>query len=201
MAAPFITRPNAQTLAVTDYDGVTSRPAPGDLAKLSAPLPPLLTAELDETELSLGLTAEVILLAALGRSIARTIGAGLVAVDRVGDDGLVHTVMLNCVTHRETDATAMLTTVLGALAAASQSDSVAGARGPVDVRFSVVATAAAANPDYAVELRIHRAEDELQLDWCYDTRRLLSSTVEELSEQFPLALIELTSEATPPFAR
>jgi hypothetical protein len=201
MAAPFIAKPIVQILAVTDYDGVTSRPAPEDLAKLSALLPPMLTAELDETELSLGLTAEVILLAALGRTIARTIGAGLVAVDRVGDDGVVHTVMLNCVTHRETDATAMLTIVLGALATASQPHSVAGAHGLVDVRFSVAAGAVSANPDYALELQIHRAEDEFQLDWGYDTRRLLPSTVEELSEQFPLALIELTSEAAPPFAR
>jgi hypothetical protein len=30
---------------------------------------------------------------------------------------------------------------------------------------------------------------------------LLPSTVQELSDQFPLALIELTSEAAPPFAR
>jgi hypothetical protein len=35
------------------------------------------------------------------------------------------------------------------------------------------------------------------MDWWYDARRLDAATVEELTEQFPLALIELTSEALP----
>ena len=36
----------------------------------------------------------------------------------------------------------------------------------------------------------------MQLDWWYDTRSFDAYTVEELAEQLPLALIELTSEAT-----
>ena len=41
------------------------------------------------------------------------------------------------------------------------------------------------------------ADGLVQLDWWYDTRSFDSYTVEELAEQFPLALIELTSEAMP----
>ena len=42
------------------------------------------------------------------------------------------------------------------------------------------------------------ADDLVQLDWWYDTRSFDRHTVEELAEQLPLALIELTSEAIPP---
>ena len=52
---------------------------------------------------------------------------------------------------------------------------------------------------HALELRAYRVDGLLHLDWWYDTRRLDRSTVEELTEQFPLALIELTSEAISPF--
>ena len=45
---------------------------------------------------------------------------------------------------------------------------------------------------------MYRTTDLLHLDWWYDTRRFYPSTVEELTEQFPLALIELTSDAIPP---
>ena len=37
----------------------------------------------------------------------------------------------------------------------------------------------------------------MQLDWWYDTRSFDAYTVEEFTEQLPLALIELTSEAMP----
>ena len=52
---------------------------------------------------------------------------------------------------------------------------------------------------------MHRADGLVQLDWWYDTRSFDAYTVEELAEQFPLALIEMTSEApaaarTPPMA-
>ena len=45
---------------------------------------------------------------------------------------------------------------------------------------------------------MYRADDVVQLDWWYDTRSFDPYTVEELAEQLPLALIELTSEAMPP---
>ena len=51
---------------------------------------------------------------------------------------------------------------------------------------------------HALELRVYRTAGVLHLDWWYDTRRFYPSTVEELTEQFPLALIELTSDALGP---
>ena len=53
---------------------------------------------------------------------------------------------------------------------------------------------------HALELRAYRADGLVQLDWWYDTRSFDAYTVEELTEQLPLALIELTSEAMPPAA-
>ena len=50
---------------------------------------------------------------------------------------------------------------------------------------------------HPLELRAYRADGLVQLDWWYDTRSFDSYTVEELTEQLPLALIELTSEAMP----
>jgi hypothetical protein len=52
---------------------------------------------------------------------------------------------------------------------------------------------------HALEVRVYRTGDDLvQTDWWYDTRRLDRYTVEEMTEQFPLALIDLTSDAVPP---
>ena len=42
------------------------------------------------------------------------------------------------------------------------------------------------------------ADGHVHMDWWYDTRRLDRYTVEEMTEQFPLALIDLTSDAVPP---
>lgn len=39
----------------------------------------------------------------------------------------------------------------------------------------------------------HSGDSHLRIDWAYDTRNFDRYTVEELSEQFPLALIEVTS--------
>jgi hypothetical protein len=43
----------------------------------------------------------------------------------------------------------------------------------------------------------YRADGELQMDWWFDGRRLDRCTVEELTTQFRLGLIGLTSEAVP----
>jgi hypothetical protein len=51
---------------------------------------------------------------------------------------------------------------------------------------------------HVLELRAYRDGDVIALDWWFDGRSFEPYTVQELSEQFPLALIELTSEATPP---
>ena len=51
---------------------------------------------------------------------------------------------------------------------------------------------------HVLELRAHRRGGVVVLDWWYDTRSFEPYTIEELAEQLPLTLIELTSEATAP---
>jgi hypothetical protein len=55
-----------------------------------------------------------------------------------------------------------------------------------------------AGSGHRLELRAYRTDGVLMLDWRYDTRSFEAYTIEELSEQFPFGLIELTSEATAP---
>ena len=76
------------TLRVADQD-VAEPPHADDLAKLSSVLTSELTSEVDEAQRSLRLATDVILLAALGRAIARTVGDGVVAVDLAGHGRLV----------------------------------------------------------------------------------------------------------------
>lgn len=175
------------TLQVADHD-VAGRP---DLAKLSAPLTPTLTAELDGAAQNLPVPAEAIVLAALGRTIARTIGEGAVAVDLAGRD---RAVSLPCASDRTTSATDMVAAVRRLLAAAPAEQCVA-VRPPSEICFSFDGETPAS--EHALELRAYRAGGVMQLDWCYDTHRFEPYTVEEFTEQFPLALIELTSEAIP----
>ncbi len=239
------------TLRPVDHD-IAERPHAADLAKLSAPLTRVLTIELDEAELSLGLATDEILLAALGRSIARTFGEGVASVDlaapgrsavmpdvdvhrTVGCFTPIYPVPVPCVSSRKASATAMLGAVHRALGAVPNCGIGYGllryiyaptamqlaVQPPSDVFFSYLGTVPAlpsseqrthADIDpampvrdsrpglgHALELRAYRVDGLLHLDWWYDTRRLDRSTVEELTEQFPLALIELTSEAISPF--
>ncbi len=51
---------------------------------------------------------------------------------------------------------------------------------------------------HALEVRVYRADGDVHVDWWYDTSRFESYTVQELTEQFPLALFEMTSDALPP---
>ncbi|PRC55878.1 hypothetical protein C6A85_41470, partial [Mycobacterium sp. ITM-2017-0098] len=44
----------------------------------------------------------------------------------------------------------------------------------------------------APELRAQRIDGLLQLDWWYDAARFDEYSIEEMAEQFPLALIEIT---------
>ena len=183
------------TIRVVDHD-VAAPPLPDDLAKLSAPLTALLTAELDEAQRHLRVPTDEILLGAFGRTIARSLGTGGLDVDVAAYGGL--TVTLACTTPRRVSATKALRAVHHTAAAGRQTAYAA------DVHF--VYTDSTPEPAYGqalptgghpLELRVYRAADRLQMDWWYDTRRLDRYTVEELTEQFPFALIELTSEASP----
>jgi hypothetical protein len=197
----FMTRANLQ---LTDYDAVGQLHA-DDLEKVSAPLSTLLTQELDGASEALGLTTDEILVAALGRTIERTIGDGSVAVDVPGYGASVHAMTLDCVSPAEVGADEMLAGVHDALAALKMRRIVHGV--PNDLRAQPISEVLFADGDdastrphlgHALELRAYRSGDVIALDWWFDTRSFEPYTVQELAEQFPLALIELTSEATPP---
>lgn len=196
-----MTRANMQ---LTDYDA-GGRPRVEDLGLVTAPLSPLLTMELDGAAEVLGLTSDEILLAALGRAIERTIGSGSVAVDVPGYGTRIHPVTLQCAAPGQVDADEMLAGVHRALEALAVRRIVHGV--PDDPRAQPVSDVLFVNGDTAVarpylghvlELRAYRDGNVMALDWWFDARSFECYTVAELAEQFPLALIEVTSEATPP---
>jgi hypothetical protein len=185
----------AATVRVIDRD-VAEPPRPDDLAVLSVPLTSMLTIELDEAQRYLRYPTDEIVLTALGRAIARTLRSGNVSVD-VGLGSF--TVQLSCTTVAQASATDALCRVHRSLLTGHD-----GSAPSSDILFQYLPP----TPDtatrqmlpsrgHALELRVYLAGEQLQMDWWYDTRRLDPYTVEELTEQFPLALIELTSEATP----
>ena len=112
------------TLRVANQD-VLDPPRADDLARLSSVLTNELTSEVDEAQRSLRLAAEELLLAALGRTLARTIGEGVVAVDLAGHGRLalkpdvdlhrtvgwfttIYPVPLTCVNDEKASATELL---------------------------------------------------------------------------------------------
>jgi hypothetical protein len=177
-------------LRIVDHE-TADAPAAADLARISAPLDSILTGELDGAQWYLGVAGEEILLAALGLAIARTIGEGVVLVDVAGHSGAVP---LSCTSAGLATATESLGAVHRSLSGRPTAPKIAAAP-PSEIFFSYLG----AEPGlrHALELRAYRAGDIVQLDWWYDTRSFDAYTVEELAEQLPLALIELTSEASP----
>jgi hypothetical protein len=189
-------------LQVTDYDAA-GRPADDDVAVLSTRLSDVLTQELDGASAALGVSADEIMLAAFGRAIARTIGEGIIEVDVPGHGAVVHSVALACVGPNQRHATEMLASVHRAVAAVSLHRAVHGV--PADPQAQPLSGILFAFGDtdparlgHVLELRAYRAGEVLALDWWYDARCFEPYTIEELSEQFPFALIELTSEAESP---
>jgi len=137
---------------------------------------------------------EELLLAAMGRAIARTIGIGVVTVSGLTTVALIR---LCCATERELDADGLLADVRRALTV-SQHASLP----PAEVVFSFLGMPPepALGPlqvtdGPALGVLAYRTGNALQMDWWYDLRRLHACTVEELAAQFRLGLIGLTSEA------
>jgi hypothetical protein len=193
-----MTRANLQ---VTDYDAA-GRPGDDDVAVLSAPLSDLLTQELDGASAALAVGVGDVLLAALGGAIERTIGGGVVAVDVPGHGRTVSAVSLSCVGPQTTNATEMLAGVHRMVAAVSVHRVLRGVpdahEQPLSDILFAYGTSDPARLGHVLELHAYRRGEVLVLDWWYDTRSFEPYTVQELSEQFPYALIELTSEATAP---
>lgn len=177
-------------LRIADHE-TTDAPQAADLEKISAPLDSTLTGELDGAQWYLGLACEEILVAALGLAIARTIGEGLVPIDVAGHSG---SVPLSCTSAGLATATETLGAVHRNLLGGPTAPKLA-AKPPAEIFFSYLGSEPGLR--HALELRAYRADGLVQLDWWYDTRSFDSYTVEELAEQLPLALIELTSEAMP----
>jgi len=191
-------------LQITDYD-VAGSPEDGDIAVLSAELSEVLTQELDGASLALGVSADDILLAALGRAIQRTIGEGVAAVDLLGHGRTMYPVQLSCVGPQRVDATEMLAGVHHMTAAVSLRRTVHGvpddphAQPLSDILFAYeTCEAEPAGLGHLLELYAYRRGGVLVLDWWYDAPSFERHTIQELSEQLPYALIELTSEAAAP---
>lgn len=138
---------------------------------------------------------EEILLAALGRALGRTRGEGLVTVDVTGGHRwLFHGVSLLCSSEPTMTPTEMLQGAHTALAAAP---------GRPSTRSEVLLNLDGAAEDgvrdgHVLELNARRVDEELHLDWWYDATRFDPYSVEEIVEQFPQALIEITSDAASP---
>lgn len=193
-------------LQLTDYPA-DGEPAHDDITVISAPLSDILTGELDGAAAALGLTAEEILLAALGRTIVRTIGEGIVTVDLAGQGATFYPVELVCSGPAITSASDALAAAHRAISALALRRVVHGtpedghAQPPGDVLLVHGTGEHAAEPSrlgHALEVRAYRRDGVLVLDWWYDSRRFEAYTVEELSEQFSYGLVELTSEASAP---
>ncbi|OBI84302.1 hypothetical protein [Mycobacterium sp. E740] len=213
MVAPYLATPGpevlhplgdfaAATVRLADYSADSGRPA--GMAKQPTPASEELTAELDGATEWLGLPADEILLAALTRTIARTLGDGVVPVDIASERGcLLDAVPMMCATAQQAGATEVLTTVHHTLAIASERVAAA----TPEVYFNYIGELPAESGPvqdtppglgHALEVRVYRVDGVLQVDWWYDTSRFEDYTVEELAEQFPLALVEMTSDALPP---
>jgi hypothetical protein len=188
------------TLRIVDHDMIPDSRF-STLERLATPPTSELTAELDGAAAWLDLTASEIILAALGRTIARTIGDGVVGVDVTGErHWLLQPLPLVCATADKADATDMLGMVRRALAAGVDHP----AQAPSEIFVNNAGEVSDAPLDeippglgYALELRVYRMDGEMHLDWWYDTSRFDAYTVEELMEQFRLSLFEMTSDASP----
>jgi hypothetical protein len=201
MVAPYITdevkqRPvySAQvTLDVFDHPSIDALPT--QLEKFSTSPSSELTDELDSAAEWLGVQVEEILLAALGRTFGRTRGEGTVTVDVTGGHRwLSHPVTLICAADHPMGPTEMLQGAHSALAVAP-----GRASGQAELLLNVATAGLVDEPaGRALELRVQRADGLVQVDWWYDTVRFDAYSIEEMAEQFPLALIEITSDAAAP---
>lgn len=201
MVAPYITdeveqRPVYSAPVTLDvFDHPSTDTLPTHLEKLSTSPSSELTEELDAAAEWLGVQAEEILLAALGRTLGRTRGEGTVTVDVTGGHRwLSHPVTLICAADHPMGPTEMLQ---GAHSALTVAPGRANAQAELLLNVSITGLIDAP-AGRALELRAQRVNGLLQLDWWYDATRFDAYSVEEMAEQFPLALIEITSDAAAP---
>lgn len=158
------------------------------MATVSSSLDEVLSAELHEATFAMGCTAEELLLAALGRTVARAIGEGLLIVDVVSgpERAGYRRVGVSCVAHRGLSGPELFD------AARPEVD---GDDHPAaDLGFAYGDGSRAGQCAHPLSLHIDQdSATTLHLDWRFDSRGFDHHTVLELAEQFPLALIEVTS--------
>ena len=106
---------------------------------------------------------------------------------------------LQCTAQRDLPATTLLSAGREALRTVEPVDGRLGQSRPTS-EFSYRTAFPGPAPDTGHLLALHACrgtDGVVHLDWWYDIRSFDRSTVEELAGQFPLALIELASEAGP----
>ncbi|MHA0287114.1 hypothetical protein ACXYX3_11745 [Mycobacterium sp. C3-094] len=201
MVAPFLPDEVKHALAIAApialdiFDRGAAPSAPAQLVTHASAASSELAAELDGAAEWLGVRAEEILLAALGRTLGRTRGDGAVAVAvRSKAFGSPRAVTLLCAAGMPMGPSEMLQ---GAHNALSDALSEAVSDAPADIAL-LLDGAVDASDTAALQIHVRRTADALQVDWTYDAARFDAYSVEELAEQFGLALIEITSDAGAP---
>ncbi|MGV9803664.1 polyketide synthase [Mycobacterium sp. NPDC003449] len=185
MAAPILTGSSGATCWITDHHAATPAQA-ADMATIPTSLAEDLVGELDGAREALGCSTAEILTAALSRTVARSIGDGTLIVD-LDIEGTPR-VAVPCITRRDLSGAELLAATRSGVTGS------AGGRYPrADVRLGF-GERAAASDTHVLAVQVRRDGDRaLRVDWRFDTRSFDRYTVEELAEQFPLALIEVTS--------
>jgi hypothetical protein len=184
MVAPLLH--SGTTCWFSDYP-TSTRPQESDMAKVTSALDEVLDAELAGARAAMGSSVEEILLAALGRTVARTIGDGVLDVAVGG--AAPRRASVACGSHRNLSGYDLLATV------SVPSDGTEGPTGAdVHFRYDADGQGSAVPAGHSLALHVHHdSAAGLRLDWWYDARGFDHATVAELAEQFPLALIEVTS--------
>lgn len=172
---------------IADY-GTAGPPVAADMATVSSSLDEVLTAEVREAQIAMGCTAEELLLAALSRTVARTIGEGVLVVDIVSgpERAGYRRVGVSCVSHRGMSGPELL--------AAARPVADNGEHLSADVEFAYGGGPRSGQCEHPLAVHIRRdSATTMRLDWRFNSRGFDHCTVQELTEQFPLALIEVTS--------
>lgn len=177
---------------IADYL-VAGPPAATDIGGFSTPLDSVLTAEMTAAQLEMAVLPAEMILAALGRSIARTLGYGRLDVDVETDilmARLSGRTALPCRDLPEESGRPMVMVARRALKAAAPDR---GREYPADLRFTYRTQFPGPAPDSGHLLALHASQHgtAVHLHWWYDTRSFERNTVEELAAQLPLALIAI----------
>lgn len=172
---------------IADY-GTVGPPGVADIATVSSSFDEVLSGELHGAAIAMDCTAEELLLAALGRTVARTIGEGILVVDVASgpERAGFRRIGVPCLAHRGLSGAELL---------AAARPSVDGGDHPAaDVSLAYGGAPRAGQTEHPLAVHVDGdAATTTRVVWQFDSRRFDHCTVQELAEQFPLALIEVTS--------